>query len=53
MLVKRKKLFVVTTLIFIAALALVIFVNYFTGNSNHEFDGTLVRTVTTIYHSYS
>lgn len=45
MLLNKKKFFIITTFIFIAAIAVVLFVNYYTGSTSYEFDGTLVQNV--------
>lgn len=42
MILKRKKLILITTFIIVTALAIVLCVGYFTKNMENEFDGTLV-----------
>lgn len=46
MLLKKRKLILVATFLIIAAIALVLFVGYFTGDKKYEYEGTLVETQT-------
>lgn len=41
---KKKIIIIITTCIIVAALVIVLCVTYLNGNSNTEFDGTLVKS---------
>lgn len=43
MVIRKRKLFFITTFIIIAAIAVVLFVGYFTGDKKIDYDGTLVE----------
>jgi flagellar basal body-associated protein FliL len=51
MTLKKKRLILITVLIIIAAVTIVLCVNYFTKSQVYEFDGTLVDTNFT-FHNY-
>lgn len=46
MLIKKRRLFFITTFIIIAAIAVVLFVGYYTGDKKIDYDGTLVEVET-------
>lgn len=43
MVVKKRKLFFITTFLIVAAIAVVLFVGYFKGDKDNSYDGTLVE----------
>lgn len=46
MVVKKRKVFLITTFLIIAAIVVVLFVGYFTGEKKVEYEGTLVEVET-------
>lgn len=44
--VKKQKVFLIATFLIIAAIVVVLFVGYFTGDKKKEYEGTLVEVET-------